>query len=98
MCYQKMCQIGGRKPGRQLPVPVVAGTGQDDLWAAESTAYTKRHYCIRITQLHCMYRSDRKASCWVKVSCLSFSSTGIHLHSSSHEVKLYNSSFFCQKK
>lgn len=41
MCYQKMCQIGGRKPGRQLPVPVVAGTGQDDLCAAENTAPTK---------------------------------------------------------
>lgn len=64
MCYQKMYQIGGRKPGRQLPVPVVAGIGQDDLCAAENTAYTKWHdqlYCMRVTRLNWVYRSNRKA-------------------------------------
>lgn len=41
MCYQKMCQIGGRKSGR----PVAAGIGntEEDLWAAESTPATL--YC-----------------------------------------------------
>lgn len=33
MCYQKMCQMGGRKAGRQLPVPVVSGIGQNDMCA-----------------------------------------------------------------
>lgn len=41
MCHQKMCQIGGRKPGRPLPIPATTGFGNtEDLLAAQSTLTT----------------------------------------------------------